>query len=325
MALPQSVSLFVPTYNAGPEFPGIFAAMLDQDLDAELEVLVTDSGSTDGTLEFLQAQPVALTVIDSADFNHGRTREEAIRRARGEVVVLATQDARPADRQWIRALLRNYDDPAVAGAYSAQRPRPDANPFSRHRLESWAATANDRRVQRVETLEEFEALAPLEKLGRITFDNVSSSVRRSTALEIPFRERAFGEDLDWSYRVIRAGLSIVFEPESRVVHSHNNSIWYETKRVYLDHQNLHRLLSVHTVPRWLDVAGCTAKGVVELNAVVKNRKDLSVSQRLLWRLKTAPYSFGQNLAQFLGARSVSRLAAGRRSAFLLDRLFRGGV
>ena len=88
---PACVSLFLPTRNAGPEFPDILARMLDQDFDAELEVLVTNSGSTNGTAEFLRDQPVDLEEIWTADFNHGLTRNEGIRRARGEVVVLAVR------------------------------------------------------------------------------------------------------------------------------------------------------------------------------------------------------------------------------------------
>ena len=322
---PTRVSLFLPTRNAGPEFPEILARMLDQELDAELEVLVTDSGSMDGTAEFLRGQPVDLEEISAADFNHGLTRNRGIQRARGEIVVLATQDAMPVDRHWIQNLVRNYEDPTVAGAYSGQEPRPDANPFIRHRLEGWAASRADRHEQRVDSPAELASLAPLERLDRIAFDNVSSSVRRRVALEHPFRQLSFGEDLDWALRVIRNGHCIVFDPGSRVVHSHDNSIWYETKRVYLDHQNLHRLLDVHTVPRWIDVLGCTWKGVPELCRAVRSRDDLSMLERLVWQAKAVPYSFGQNLGQFLGARSAPRLEVGRVGARTLDRLMRRGV
>ena len=303
---PTGVSLFLPTRNAGPEFPQVLARMLDQELDSELEVLITDSGSTDGTAEFLRDQPVDLQEIPAAEFNHGLTRNAGIRRAKGEIVILATQDAMPVDRHWIHNLVRNYEDPAVAGVYSGQTLRVDANPFVRHRLDKWAASGTKRHEQRVDSPAELASLAPLERLGRIAFDNVSSSVRRSVALEHPFRQLSFGEDLDWAHRVIQDGHSIVFEPGSRVVHSHDNSIWYETKRVYLDHQNLRRLLDVHTVRRWIDVLGCTWLGVPPLSRAVWSHDGLSLLERLVWQVKTVPYSLGQNLGQFLGARSVAR-------------------
>ncbi len=319
------VSLFIPTFNAGPEFPQILQRMRDQELDAALEVVIVDSGSTDGTVEYLRQQPVRLVQIPNGEFNHGLTRNRGIQEATGDIVVLATQDARPADRHWMRRLVDCFEDPAVAGAYSRQLPRPDANPFIKNRLDNWAASRTEPRVQKIDNREEFDALQPLDKLGRVAFDNVSSSVRRSVALENPFRRRQFAEDLDWGYRILLAGYKVVFEPRSTVIHSHNNSIWYEFKRVYLDHQNLHDLLGVHTVPGWRDVLSSTRAEIRHLWQVVASDAELDAWQRRIWRARAVPFAFSQNLAQFLGARSVTRLEAGKLTARWLDRWLRRGV
>ncbi len=320
-----AVTLFIPTYNAGSELREILQLMLGQELDRHFEVLVIDSGSGDGTLELLRSSPVRLIEIPKSEFNHGLTRNRGIQEAQGEIVVLATQDARPAEGHWLQRLVDCFADPEVAGAYSRQLPRPDANPFIKDRLGGWAAAAEEPRVQRVESVEELEALPPLERLGRVAFDNVSSAVRRSIALEIPFRECRFGEDIDWGHRVILAGHSIVFEPRSAVIHSHNCSIWYEFKRVYLDHQNLHRKLGVHTIPRWQDVKTCAKGYIAHLHQVVRNEPDLSTLARWKWHARAFPYGYTQNLAQYLGARSVSKLDDGKLGYRLLDRLLRRGV
>src|SRR5262249_29727545 len=159
---------------------------------------------------------------------------------------------------------------------------------------------------------QFEGLPPLEKLARVAFDNVSSSLRRHIALEIPFRDRRFGEDLDWAHRALLAGYRIVYEPRSRVIHSHNYSMWYDLKRVYLDHQNLHRLFGVHTIPSWWELARCTAGGTRHLLRVVARDPLLGPALRLRWWISAAPYSFTQSLAQFLGARSVAGLGNERK-------------
>lgn len=320
MAPQPAVSLFIPTWNAGPEFPDILRAMRAQRLDRDFEILVIDSGSTDGTVPFLRSQPVRLIEIPNAEFNHGLTRNRGIEEARGDIVVLATQDARPADDQWMQRLVDAYANPRVAGAYSRQIPRADANPFIRDRLSGWMAGQDAPRVQSIESRTEFDALPPLEKLSRVAFDNVSSSVRRRVALEIPFRERKFGEDLDWAHRVLLAGHTIVYEPRSRVVHSHNNSIWYEFKRVYLDHQNLHRIFGVHTVPSWRDVARCTLGGAAHLSRVVAATPALTPRARLAWMARVPPYSLTQALAQYLGAQSAARSDRRRPLYRWLDRV-----
>ncbi len=325
MAENPAVTLLIPTWNAGPEFPEILDRMRNQRLDRNFEILVIDSSSTDGTAEFLRRQPLRLIEIPKSEFNHGLTRNLGVREARGEIVVLATQDARPADDLWMQRLVDCFADPQVAGAYSRQLPRPDANPFIRDRLNGWVATAEAPRIQCVASVAEFEALLPLDKLARAAFDNVSSSVRRRVALEIPFRERRFGEDIDWGHRVLLAGYKIVYQPLSRVIHSHNNSTWYELKRIYLDHQNLHRLFGVQTVPRWRDLAACTAGGAVHLFRVVANDASLVPATRLKWWAKATPFSLAQNLGQFLGARSVSGLAKGSGVYRRIDRMLNRGV
>jgi rhamnosyltransferase len=319
-----AVTLFVPTWNAGSEFPEILKSMQNQKLDRSFEILVIDSGSTDGTLQFLRKQPVRLIEIPNSEFNHGRTRDRGIREAGGEIVVLAAQDARPADDQWMQRLVDCFADRQVAGVYSRQIARPDANPFIRDRLQSWGATSRVFRVKSVASEAEFDALLPFDKLSCAAFDNVSSSVRRRVALEIPFRERRFGEDVDWAHRVLLAGYKIVYQPDSRVIHSHDNSIWYEFKRVYLDHQNLYRLFGLHTVPKAHNVASYSIGGVLRLLRVVTKDQSLGVRSRLAWYSRVIPYSFTQNLAQYLGARSAAR-GQGKQFYIWLDRLLSKGI
>ena len=97
------------------------------------------------------------------------------------------------------------------------------------------------------------------------------------------------------------------------------------KRVYLDHQNLHRLFGVHTVPTWEDVKICSKAATTHLREVVEKEPELSGLERLKWRARTWPFGFSQNLAQFLGARSVQRLEEGRAFDRMLDRILRAGV
>ena len=53
------------------------------------------------------------------------------------------------------------------------------------------------------------------------------------------------------------------------------------------------------------------------------RDSCSLPSKLLWTLKTPWYAFTQNLAQYLGARSVEKKAAGRWEWW--DRKMRKGV
>lgn len=297
------VTVLVPTRNAGPEFQSVLSAIVQQKLDRPFEILVIDSGSTDGTVEFLRNQPVRLLEIPPDEFDHGLTRALGIREAHGTIVVLTVQDAMPLDDRWLQSLVDAFDEPSVAGAYSRQIVRPDATPFARARLRGWYATEDTPRRQRIEGASAFAATPPPDRLRHIVFDNVSSAVRRDVALAIPFRACRFGEDLDWAQRVLLAGHTIAYEPRSRVVHSHNRPMSYEFRRVYLDHQHLRRLIDLRTVPTLMDVARRSAGGTIQLWREMANDSALGLSGRLKWWALAPFHSTFQTLAQYLGARS----------------------
>jgi rhamnosyltransferase len=319
------VSLFVPTWNAGREFPEILRLMLSQELDRPFEVIVIDSGSSDGTVEFLKTQPVKLDRIPNREFDHGLTRNRGIELARGSIVVLATQDARPANDEWMQRLVDCFDDPEVAGAFGRQFPRDDANTMTRYRLMHWVAGTDEPVAQQVSSPEEFDALEPLERLRVAAFDNVSSAVRKSVMRLHPFQARKFGEDIDWSKRVILAGYKLVFEPRSRVIHSHNYSAWRTLKRIYGDHSNLHDLLGVHTIKTEEELKKFTAEQTARYLAFIEEDTKLTPFQKLLWRRRVRAHAWAENLGQFLGGCAARRIAEGSLKYRVLDRVLRRGV
>ena len=320
-----AVSLFVPTWNAGPELEAILERWRSQELDRSFEIVAIDSGSSDGTLDLLRAADVRVTEIPNREFNHGLTRNQGIELCRGDIVVLTVQDALPKDRRWMQRLVDCFEDPRVAGAFGRQEARLDANPFIRDRLKSWVAGQDQARTHEIEREDEFWGLAPLERLQRVAFDNVSSAVRKSVMSEIPFRERKFGEDIDWSQRALLAGHRTVFEPRSVVVHSHDNSAWYEFKRTYADHSNLHETLGVHTIPTKRFLWRCVRHRAKHYRDVVRNDERLSGLKKLAWRLRAWPYAVAENAGQYFGAKSRRKLGEGSWFYRRLDRIVRRGV
>ena len=129
----QRVSVVIPTFNAGREFRATLEMLRAQETSYPIELLAVDSGSADETLPLCREYGVTV-VRREGPFNHGRTRNQAIARARGDFVALTVQDAVPADRRWLDALVANLDrDQTLAGVYSRQIPRPDHNPPTRCR------------------------------------------------------------------------------------------------------------------------------------------------------------------------------------------------
>ncbi|MHC4516047.1 MAG: glycosyltransferase family 2 protein [Planctomycetota bacterium] len=246
------VSLVIPTLNAGPLLEEVLQAVARQPDAAQLERVAVDSGSTDDTVARLQAHGFTVHQIDKRDFNHGATRDLAIGKTQGDVILLLTQDATPLDENWLPTLLATYDDPAVGAAYCRQVPRDDCNPFIKQRILEWAAGRPERVVQRLDLDDPggFENLEPMQRLELCAYDNVAGSVRRSAWEQHKFGHRNFGEDVAFGKKLVFSGHSIVYEPKSAVIHSHNRSPKEEGKRIYCDHVNLSELFGLQVLPTW---------------------------------------------------------------------------
>ena len=242
------VSVVVLTKDGCPDIADSLAAVFDQETDWPYEVIVIDSGSTDGTLDVVGRYPVRLIEIPPHSFNHGGTRNLGAAEARGEFVVFLTQDAIPADEQWLTTLVTACDEPSVAGAFSRQLPKPDAHVLTRRGLALWVAGQDRRLVKRMPDPETYARTSPYERYLLAIFDDVSSCLRKRVWERLPYAELPFGEDVDWGQRALEAGHALVYEPASRVYHSHNRPPRYEFKRIYMDHQNLYRLFGLETVP-----------------------------------------------------------------------------
>ena len=321
----MKVSVVIPTLNGGARFREVLSRVKAQACSFPVEVVCVDSGSTDGTPAFARERGARVISIPRERFNHGDTRNLGIREAAGELVALLVQDALPADEHWLehlaRALLSVED---AAGSYARQVPREGCDPVLRERLLNWAAGRPERTVQRLPPGVRFEELDPREKLALCAFDNVSSMVRRSAWERHPFPPESFGEDVAWGARVVPAGYALVYEPAAAVIHSHDNSVWYEFKRIYADHRNLNRLFGLTTVPEpgliWRNGRGALA----HYRALIRKAVPPGPRRRRLL-LRAVPYAFLENLAQYLGARLWRRAERGGRIAALLDRGLRRGV
>ena len=314
------VSVFIPTWNGGPLLRRVLDAILDQDVDFEFEIVVVDSGSTDGTLPLLREYPLRLIQIPNEEFNHGLTRNRGAQEARGDILILTVQDAVPHGRDWMRTLVSNFEDPDVAGVYCHQIPHASCNPFLRDRLKTWVRGEGEPVVKQVPSPMDFELLEPLDRWRTIAFDNVCSAVRRSLIGELPFVRRQFGEDITWARSAILAGYKVVMDPRCAVEHSHDNSIWYEFRRAYLDHQNIHNLTGLRLAPDIHRVMQYTGDLAARLFRVVWDDTAASVLEKLWWTGKIPLFAFSQNLAQMLGPLSDARKKAGLWG--VIDRVMR---
>jgi len=292
----MKVSVVIPALNAGGLFKEVLDAVRGQDFPGQVELVIVDSMSDDGSAELARKYADIFFQVKREDFNHGQTRNLAIGKSSGELIALLVQDATPADNHWLKKLADHFQDRKVAGAYSRQIPRPDCRPLIKIRLSGWAAGQSVRKIQEFDPQ---KSHSPNEMIEAFSFDNVSSMIRREAWQETCFQSRKFAEDILWARQVLEKGWKIVYEPESAVIHSHNKSLWYEFKRVYLDHQNWWQVGGFKVFNRPIEVVGASFDGTIKAIKALRSL-GLKAPGLLGWSLYAPFFVFSQNLAQYMG-------------------------
>jgi rhamnosyltransferase len=208
------VTVALPVRNGGALLGEVLAAVRAQRLDREVELLVADSCSTDGSAEL--ARSFGATVFSVERFSHGGTRNELMARASGTHVAFLTQDATPAADDWLERLLAGFalapDVGLVCGPYVA---RPGAPAAVRRELRSWFASLAPDGAPRLD-----RTRAPGGPGPATFFTDANGAVARAAWEQVPFRPVPYAEDQALALDMLRAGFAKVFAPGAPVLHSH---------------------------------------------------------------------------------------------------------
>jgi rhamnosyltransferase len=301
----MKVSVVIPTKNAGPLFRDTLEALRRQKYKDAIELVFVDSGSTDDTINMAEAYGAAVKSIPPQEFDHGLTRNLGIEMATGEIIILLSQDAIPGDDYLVQNFVDAFDDPQVAGAYARQVPREDADILTKRNLNNWLTGRTVEEVRWIKDWDSYKKLSPMKRHHFYNFDDVCSAIRKSVWRSIPFRASDFGEDIDWSQRILEAGWKIAYWPKSYVIHSHARSVPYEYKRNLQTFKKLYEQYGLYLVSSRKDLVVATIKTIMaDWRYVIQyEKRPLELVKMLLW----IPFlGSATRYGQYMGTRDAIR-------------------
>lgn len=240
----MTATVAVPVRDGGALLDELLVAVHDQRDVADIEILVCDSGSTDGSPDLARAHGATVIEIASHEFGHGRTRNLLMQRSRGAHVAFLTQDALPADDRWLARLLDGFQMGADVGlTFGPYRPRDDASPMVARELTAWFHALSPSDEPRLDRLAPDERGTPARELlgPRGFFSDVNGCVARRAWEQVPFPEVAYAEDHALAHGMLRAGFAKVFVPGAAVIHSHDYSSWGWLRRSFDEARALYEL------------------------------------------------------------------------------------
>lgn len=244
-----SVELIVPVYRPGERLQELLKRMYCQTLLPEkISLLVTGTSQ-----EFLRIREKVLSGeeerrkaaavcgkrktavlpklsfrrIDPPEFDHGGTRHLGASQSRADFLLFMTEDAVPAGRDLVEALVNASVTPAgsdeIAAVYARQLPFSDSKV-----LERMSRRYNYPPYSRIQTK------AALPRLGIKTYfcSNVCALYRRDLYEKMGgfVGPAIFNEDMVFAASLIRSGYVVAYEASARVFHSHNYSGWQQMRR-----------------------------------------------------------------------------------------------
>jgi glycosyltransferase involved in cell wall biosynthesis len=210
MSRPQmpQVSVVVPALDAVATIEECLRSLLALRYPSDrYEIVVVDNGSRDGTLAVLAGFGDAIVLVSEKRRGRSAARNAGIRRARGQILAFTDADC-TVDPDWLHELVEPLDDPGVGIAGGRILARAGAND-----AELFGETIHDARASilywpppYVTTGNWASPRTVLEHVG--LFDE---GLRRC-------------EDVELSYRIGKAGYSLVYRPEAVVYHRNKRSL-----------------------------------------------------------------------------------------------------
>jgi rhamnosyltransferase len=226
------ISIIIRCFNEEEHIGRLLSGIYEQSLK-NIEVILVDSGSTDGTLSIAKRFPVIIQPISPENFSFGRALNIGCSKAKGEFLVFASAHAYPSRRSWLEYLIAPFNDPKVALAYGKQRGN-ETTKYSEHMIFARWFPDTPKPVQKTPFC-----------------NNANAAVRRSLWEELPFNGDLTGlEDLDWARRAIRKGYHLAYAAEAEVIHVHDEKYPSVFNRYYRESIVLHQLFPEQKFHFW---------------------------------------------------------------------------
>ncbi|MCX6740538.1 MAG: glycosyltransferase [Candidatus Parcubacteria bacterium] len=205
------ISLVIRTLNEAEKLALLLKDLKDQTLPmSEVEVIVVDNESSDGTPQIAQKHGFKLVTLPRNEFTYPKSMNLGVEAATNEVVILTVGHARLFRADWLEVAVKTFKDPSVAGLYSPVIPLREGSWLEKFFYYPNYLQARLRGPYRLHTM------------GMGVMGATNSVIRKSLWEKHHF-DNTFecgGEDGEWTKWVMEQGYAIVCDSRFSVRHSH---------------------------------------------------------------------------------------------------------
>ncbi len=173
---------------------------------SDVEIIVVDSGSTDGTLDIVKDYRTRVLHIEPEAFSFGRSLNLGCQAARGEFIVIASAHVYPLHEDWLERLLSPFADRRVALSYGRQCGDEQSRYSESQLFKQW-----------------FPDHSNLLQTHPFC-NNANAAIRKSIWQRQPYDESLSGlEDLAWAQRTLAEGDVLAYVSDAEIAHIHDET------------------------------------------------------------------------------------------------------
>lgn len=233
MGMFPSVSTIILTMNAEKNIAPLIQSLQNQTI-APCEIIVADSESVDKTVSIAKDLGAKILPIRRDEFNHGGTRDYALKQSTGEYVLFLTHDAVPANNVLIERMVDALEGaPKMAVVYGRQLPKGDATYMERLvRDYNYPAEGHVYEMKDI----------PAHGIKTFFMSDVCALYRRDVYEKIGGFETDIktNEDMFYAANAINNGYAVGYAANAEVVHSHNFSLREQYQRNFIQGYEIER-------------------------------------------------------------------------------------
>ena len=221
------ISIIIRTYNESEYIENLLIALKSQTLK-DIEIILVDSESTDKTVEIAQKYCDRIINIKKSDFTFGYSLNKGIEQATHNHLVLISAHTIPCNKTYLEKLTKPLSDLSVAMVYGKQV----GDVYSRFpEYQDLLRTFNDQPL--------------ILKAPNYFSHNANSSLRKTAWHAHKFNELLSGqEDVEWAKYWMERGLTVHYEPQAAIVHSHRET-WAQIRHRFKREKKAMITIGVH--------------------------------------------------------------------------------
>ncbi|MBN1560988.1 glycosyltransferase [candidate division KSB1 bacterium] len=294
----MKISIIIVSYNVREFLEQALLSLQKSLKNVSHEILVVDNASSDGTVSLIKRRFRDLVLIENSEnVGFARANNQALARAGGEFICLINPDTIVQENTFA-VLLQFFADHADAGMLGCKILNADGSlqlACRRSIPTPWVAFT---KIVGLASLFPKSRLFGQYNLTYLDPDKVEQVeaisgsfmlVKRSVIQVVGGLDEDFfmyGEDLDWCYRIQRAGFAIYYVPDTKIIHFKGESskksplqqrrLFYEAMRLFV---RKHFKKGTALIPSWFLVLAIYASAGLSYAS--------DVAKRLIWPLVDA--------------------------------------